>query len=78
MPWIALVALLAIAMLALEAIGAERNFRRRAGPFPGPEVPAGDRGARGSGALEGIGPSRAVRPPSPGSALSPRQFSSSC
>ena len=39
MAWIALLALLVTAMLTLEAIGAERNFRRR-GDSPEPAEPA--------------------------------------
>ena len=78
MAWLALLALLLTAMLALEAIGAERNFRRRAAPPP-PEPAAGsprDRSKRDGVALTRSRFARTALPERPQRALRTRHFGS--
>ena len=78
MAWIALLALLVIAMLALEAIGAERNFRRRGAPLPAEaEASQRDWSKHEGVALDRIARFPRTRLPSPPArALSTRHFSS--
>ena len=78
MAWIALLVLLVIAMLTLEAIGAERNFRRRGGPPPAePDMHPRDWSKHEGVALDRIARFPRTRLPTPPArTLSTRHFSS--